>query len=575
VEEINDPTWNKDDFEYNLDGWIKLTEKNRSPYNFDLRAMITKKNPVKKNQTSSTLINNNDGGAKEAKNDIDIIRYTTDQLFALRPKKEEIIKDGNFMKHLDIQHEKIFISPKELDARLSLSSTSSSSSASASKAFKENHSYNSNEFRSNNHSDRFFNKENKKPHPSIIETVWKKNDEEFRKVIHTITGILNKMTLKTQEVLCNQICDIDITSCQMLEKIITVMYNKVIDEPNFGEMYASLVKMLEEKLDQKKDRKWKITRVGENKDTGKFFWTNDVLMDEEFLGPFENEEHCLQAVYGEIDDLSNKKKASIDTKAKIIKVLIENGIYIKILRDRNDFFVVSSLVENLLKDQPNDESRIIIEYGEEYGGFENEEAALENSKKSVSFKMLIIQRCREAFYKKDIFEGIDEELETFMKENPEATAMEKREAIQRANDTRAKRKRDMLGNICFIGELYKVHILKYMVVHECILQLLGHEMIDNNSTPQPITGQERNLEDENTLEALCRFLTTVGRKMEEEKKSIKKPIAKHRHGKKFDFYMNLLKEYSNDKVRFPKSRMRFMMKDVIDLKEKDGWVKKR
>ena len=37
-----------------------------------------------------------------------------------------------------------------------------------------------------------------------------------------------------------------------------------------------------------------------------------------------------------------------------------------------------------------------------------------------------------------------------------------------------KAKRRMLGNIRFIGELYKKKMLKENIMHECILKLLGY-----------------------------------------------------------------------------------------------------
>ena len=54
-----------------------------------------------------------------------------------------------------------------------------------------------------------------------------------------------------------------------------------------------------------------------------------------------------------------------------------------------------------------------------------------------------------------------------------------------------KLRRRSLGNIRFIGELYKIKMLNGKIMHECIRKLLCHT-------------------DEESLECLCRLVTTIG-----------------------------------------------------------------
>jgi translation initiation factor 4G len=51
-----------------------------------------------------------------------------------------------------------------------------------------------------------------------------------------------------------------------------------------------------------------------------------------------------------------------------------------------------------------------------------------------------------------------------------------------------------LGNVRFIGELYKKGLLTEKIMHVCIVKLLGGEAIPH----------------EEDLEALCKLLTTIG-----------------------------------------------------------------
>jgi hypothetical protein len=54
---------------------------------------------------------------------------------------------------------------------------------------------------------------------------------------------------------------------------------------------------------------------------------------------------------------------------------------------------------------------------------------------------------------------------------------ERAQKHQEEDEKRMKAKRRMLGNIRFIGELYKKKMLKENIMHECIRKLLGYEEV--------------------------------------------------------------------------------------------------
>merc|ERR1711915_692059 len=60
-----------------------------------------------------------------------------------------------------------------------------------------------------------------------------------------------------------------------------------------------------------------------------------------------------------------------------------------------------------------------------------------------------------------------------------------------------------LGNIRFIGELYKSKMLTARIMHECVKRLLLNA-------------------DEESLECMCRLLTTVGKDLHDETKALLK-----------------------------------------------------
>ena len=97
-------------------------------------------------------------------------------------------------------------------------------------------------------------------------------------------------------------------------------------------------------------------------------------------------------------------------------------------------------------------------------------------------------------------------------------------------------KRRMLGNIRFIGELYKKAMITEKIMHECVLHLLT--------------------DSEEDLEALCNLLTTIGKKLDQKKAE-----------ERMDAYFQKLELM----VRGGKlsSRLRFMLLDLLDLRKND------
>lgn len=102
-----------------------------------------------------------------------------------------------------------------------------------------------------------------------------------------------------------------------------------------------------------------------------------------------------------------------------------------------------------------------------------------------------------------------------------------------------KAKRQGLGLIRFIGELFKLQMLTERIMHECVKKLLG-----NVENPE-----------EEEIESLCKLLTTVGQ-------SLDTPKARAH----MDVYFSRMKELT--KSPNVSSRMQFMLQDVIELRER-------
>uniref|UniRef100_A0A667ZR20 Eukaryotic translation initiation factor 4 gamma 1 n=1 Tax=Myripristis murdjan TaxID=586833 RepID=A0A667ZR20_9TELE len=159
---------------------------------------------------------------------------------------------------------------------------------------------------------------------------------------------------------------------------------------------------------------------------------------------------------------------------------------------------------------------------------------------TVNFRKLLLNRCQKEFEKDkdddEIFEKKQKELDAASGEE------EKQRLLEELEEAKDKARRRSLGNIKFIGELFKLKMLTEVIMHDCIVKLLKNH-------------------DEESLECLCRLLSTIGKDLDFEK-------AKPRMDQYFNQMEKIIKE------RKTSSRIRFMLQDVLDLR-RNNWVPRR
>ncbi|XP_069466444.1 eukaryotic translation initiation factor 4 gamma 3 isoform X4 [Ambystoma mexicanum] len=159
---------------------------------------------------------------------------------------------------------------------------------------------------------------------------------------------------------------------------------------------------------------------------------------------------------------------------------------------------------------------------------------------TVNFRKLLLNRCQKEFEKDkaddDVFERKQKELESAK------TPEEKTRLQEELEESKDKARRRSIGNIKFIGELFKLKMLTEAIMHDCMVKLLKNH-------------------DEESLECLCRLLTTIGKDLDFEK-------AKPRMDQYFNQMDKIVKE------RKTSSRIRFMLQDIIDLR-RCNWVSRR
>uniref|UniRef100_T1IXX2 Eukaryotic translation initiation factor 4 gamma 2 n=1 Tax=Strigamia maritima TaxID=126957 RepID=T1IXX2_STRMM len=153
-----------------------------------------------------------------------------------------------------------------------------------------------------------------------------------------------------------------------------------------------------------------------------------------------------------------------------------------------------------------------------------------------TFRRLLLKKCQ------DEFENRSKASEIYDKKDGPLSADEE--------EQRAIAKHKMLGNIKFVGELGKLDMLHESILHKCIKQLLEKK--------KRISGLREMAED---LECLCQIMKTVGRSLDTEKaKSL------------MDQYFARMKSFAaNAELQ---SRIRFMLQDVVELRDKK-WIPRK
>nr|CAG23924.1 eukaryotic initiation factor 4G [Sphaerechinus granularis] len=157
----------------------------------------------------------------------------------------------------------------------------------------------------------------------------------------------------------------------------------------------------------------------------------------------------------------------------------------------------------------------------------------------VQFRPILLHNCQQEFEKEKQTE-IDEAQRR--KEISQLPANQQEAQLELLEEKLYKAKRRTMGNIRFIGELFKLNILTENIMHGCIMKLLKAK-------------------DDDSLECLCNLMSTIGKALDHEK-------AKNR----IDQYFNKIDKIIASQANQP--RIRFLMYDLVDLR-KNNWVPRR
>ncbi|CAI5707827.1 unnamed protein product [Peronospora effusa] len=337
------------------------------------------------------------------------------------------------------------------------------------------------------------------------------------------------MTRKTFERLSRQLTSINMESLEMLQAVIKIIFDKAVGEPHFCDMYADLCVHL-----QMNWKVWSFLKIVQNDDDKMFYWTAMSESDSEVVGPFDKVNDVLESAssneFEPVPAPSNLKLSEARVRDhKFIKVWVQED------SAKPQYYWSGLDLDDLGDDQVLN------------GPYENHETASQVAIKTYSFKRILLNACQEEFEKDNIYEELEEKFKKDKKDGKITPQME-----ANYEEKRLIMKLRMLGNIRFIGELYRKGILQERIMHGCIMKLMDVRLNDDSVL---VCVHPDNPPDEESIESLAKLLTTMGKDLD-------------KHGA--EGFMPLYFHYMENKMVKDKrlsSRITFMIKDVIELRQ--------
>jgi translation initiation factor 4G len=401
------------------------------------------------------------------------------------------------------------------------------------------------------------------------ENHWRPKKNTSALVVHEkkVKSILNKMTKEKFDRLSQQMIELPILSFAMLEAMIQHIYDKAVDEPLFGDMYADLCVRLSQTVqvlsfvhviesdeepptegDDEPSHHDETTFMSGTRNTV-YRWSNDVsTTDSEIVGPFQSADECIAAALAGDGQPQERGDRTLD----LVKVQIRQTTFIKILRlpDNDQYYAVY---------MPVSEAQ---ECGQQLSGiFLSQQECVADAAKFNAFKRSLLNKCEEEFLKEDIYTEWEAEKASYEMSKASLTEAERAEKEEVLEFRRIKIKKQMIGNIKFVGQLYRKNLLKERIMRSCVGNLLKIDLSEPKGKPPVYTDLGSNTMDEEDHEAVCTLLTTMGAMLD------------HPQNAAFmNFCFAKIKRLCVDEA-LP-SRCRFLYKDLIELRA-SKWTPRR
>jgi hypothetical protein len=408
------------------------------------------------------------------------------------------------------------------------------------------------------------------------ENHWRPKKNASPLIVHEkkVKSILNKMTKEKFDRLSIQMIQLPILSFEMLNVMIQLILEKAIDEPLFGDMYADLCSLLSQQVkisefihiiesDEEPPTEGDVDPTSiessgavSTRNTV-YRWSNDITaQDLEIIGPYDSIEECVAVA---IDPANEAKPIERnDLELELAHVQIVNSVFVKVMKKKQSvdgstaIFYTVFMPVNEAKDNGQQLSNIFL----------SRQECVSDANKTNAFRSSLLNKCELLFTKEDIYKEWKVEKSDYVSSKASMTESEQADKEEELEFRRIKIKKQMLGNIKFIGQLFKKALLKEKIVRFCIAHLLKLEETDEKRGRQKEYRDTGNNElDEEDHEAICSLFATVGSTIDTAQAAS---------------FMKLCftKIYSLSQDTNLPSRTRFMYADLIELR-KNSWVPRR
>jgi hypothetical protein len=365
-----------------------------------------------------------------------------------------------------------------------------------------------------------------------------------------VRSILNKITPQTFEKLAGQIKAIKISSRELCDRLVSLIFEKAIYEQNFSNLYAELCSDLEKQLAM-----MPFVHVIYYRDSNQYAWVLDIDIENTILaGPYHSTKDCINASMNDVLPPTH----NIPYRLAVQEIVVFNNILIKIYKNLSN----SSEEQYYCGFMPMTDINSSSLSSKRFSSYEE---AIKSARKRFSIKGRLLKFCEEEFFqsseKSEKYEAVEIAWAEFERKkasmNPDEALME-RQMIEELQD---KLKRRVLGTIRFIGELFKKGLANTQVVMACMTKLLCDSTHDN-SMPKDFKPYPPDID----LEVLCKLIRTVGNELTNQTQ------AKSDRYQAFDSCLKRMQELSQDRKR--SARIRFSLEEVVNLRN-NNWIERR
>lgn len=358
-------------------------------------------------------------------------------------------------------------------------------------------------------------------------------NDPIEKYDREVQQLLNKISPANYKKLCVNICSIPCESPVLINRLVTLIFEKAITEPSFARLYAELCSYIDDQSEQMLNSFFYVVKLEQ---ADQFRWAHGLEMPMQYAGPFGSEVECLAAAASpSLPVLQTIKQGPLAH----VSLTLGSSLCVQVVKllDKDSFYVTWIPASSV--DPASLSEKVLF----------TADAAVKDYIKKYGFKKLMVSACQSEFFDAltDAYAAPNSKRAELEQLGNSISENERAARLLEIDELEGKLKRRMLGTIKFIGELFKVEMIR----ENTILGTIASLMENDDCTAWRVM-------DERLIEIVCKLLTTVGADITKQ-------------GDLNSYFMRL-EELANDKSQT--SRSRFMCAEIVELRRNE-WTRRK